>query len=162
MTFTVYIYFDQYVPTFKSMDKYDHVIYLSSFSKTIFPGLRLGWVAAPIDVVRQLTLAKQLADLHSNTPSQLAVAQYCRSGLLDDHLKSIRVEYALRCGAMLAALKDFAQQGLKWNRPSGGFYIWCALPEGISATQLLIRSVNNGVDSFRAMHFIPKVKAAGS
>lgn len=139
------IYFDRPVPSLKSADNHEQVIYISSFSKIVFPGLRLGWVAAPAEVVNRLVLAKQLTDLHSNTPAQLALAEYCNRGLLEKHLSFIRAEYALRCGAMLSGLKDHSPAGLKWSRPAGGFYIWCTLPEGISSTQLLVRAVNNGV-----------------
>ncbi|MFZ5631607.1 MAG: PLP-dependent aminotransferase family protein [Bacillota bacterium] len=129
----------------KSDDLYGHVIYLSTFSKVLFPGLRVGWAAAPADVIHRLTMAKQLADLHCNTLSQAALAEFCRRGLLDKHLETARVEYAGRRDAMLAALDEEAPPGMEWNRPAGGYYIWCSLPGGVTATRLLARASGAGV-----------------
>lgn len=135
------LYYDsEPAPLLKAMDVHDHVIYLSTFSKILFPGLRLGWMAAPAVLARQLAMAKQLTDLHTNTMSQWIIDEFCRRGLLDGHLKKIRGEYAARRDAMLSALAEHAPPGLRWNRPAGGFYIWCELPGGVSAGLLLSRA----------------------
>ncbi|HUW63624.1 MAG TPA: PLP-dependent aminotransferase family protein [Spirochaetia bacterium] len=124
-------------PLLKSLDPGDQVIYLSTFSKILFPGLRVGWVVAPAEVTRQLVLAKQLVDLHTNTPAQVALAEFCRRKLLAGHLTGVRKEYAQRRDAMLGALIESAPPGLAWNRPQGGYYVWCSLPPVVTATRLL-------------------------
>lgn len=134
-----------HMPSLKSMDIHDHVIYLSTFSKMLFPGLRLGWFVAPPALSRQLVMAKQLVDLHSNTLSQWAMDEFCRRGLLEEHLIKVRAEYAGRRDAMLAALEEFAPPGLRWNRPDGGFYLWCELPGGVNAGALLSRAAEKMV-----------------
>jgi DNA-binding transcriptional MocR family regulator len=133
------------VPSLKSLDTSDHVIYLSTFSKVISPGLRLGWLAAPSDLARQLLMAKQLDDLHSNTLAQWAVNEFCRKGLQREHLLTVRGEYHKRRDAMLASLEEFAPPGLCWSHPAGGFHIWCGLPEGVHAGDLLSRAVEKKV-----------------
>ncbi|MFX4262435.1 PLP-dependent aminotransferase family protein [Pelotomaculum propionicicum] len=133
------------VSSLKSLDAADHVIYLSTFSKMLFPGLRLGWMAAPADLVRQLLMAKQLDDLHTNSLAQWAVNKYCREGLLQGHLEKVRGEYHKRRDAMLASLAEYAPSGLRWSRPAGGFHVWCRLPEGVQAGSLLAYSVEKKV-----------------
>lgn len=133
------------VSSLKSLDAADHVIYLSTFSKVLSPGLRLGWLAAPEDLARQLLMAKQLDDLHTNSLGQWAVNEFCRKGVLQGHLKKVRGEYHKRRDAMLASLAEYAPPGLRWSRPAGGYHIWCGLPEGVSADQLLARSVEKKV-----------------
>jgi len=133
------------VRSLKSMDVHDHVIYLSTFSKMLFPGLRLGWFVAPATLARQLVMAKQLVDLHSNTLSQWAMEAFCRRGMLEEHLRKVRGKYAAKRDAMLTSLEEFAPSGLRWNRPDGGFYLWCELPEGLHAGALLSRAAEKMV-----------------
>ncbi len=133
------------LPTLKSLDTSDHVIYLSTFSKVISPGLRLGWLAAPPDLARQLLMAKQLDDLHCNTLAQSVVNEFCRKGLQREHLVMVRGEYQIRRDAMLASLAEFAPSGMLWSRPAGGFHIWCSLPEGVHAGTLLASAVEKKV-----------------
>ncbi len=133
------------VPSLKSLDTSDHVIYLSTFSKVLFPGLRLGWFAAPSDLARQLLMAKQLDDLHCNTLAQWAVNEFCRKGLQLEHLVMVKGEYHKRRDAMLVSLEEFAPAGLRWSRPDGGFHIWCSLPEGVHTGALLASAVEKKV-----------------
>lgn len=133
------------VPSLKSLDTSDHVIYLSTFSKVIFPGLRLGWFAAPSDLAQQLLMAKQLDDLHCNTLAQWVVNEFCRKGLLREHLLKVREAYHKRKDAMLASLEEFTPPGLRWSRPAGGYHMWCSLPEGVHAGALLARAVEKKV-----------------
>ena len=132
-------------PLLKSLDPGEQVIYLGTFSKILFPGLRVGWMVAPAEVARQLVLAKQLVDLHTNTPAQAALAEFCGRGLLAGHLAAVREAYARRRDAMLGALATAAVPGLVWNRPQGGYYVWCSLPQGVSATRLLAASIERKV-----------------
>ena len=133
------------LPSLKSLDRHGHVIYLSTFSKMLFPGLRIGWLAAPRLVVRQVALAKQLADLHSNNLAQRQIDRFLRRGLLDPHLARARTEYRLRRDAMLQALNDLAPAGLTWNRPPGGIYLWCRLPPGAGSQRLVAAAATQKV-----------------
>ena len=125
------------IPSLKALDPWGHVIHLSSFSKVLFPGLRLGWIAAPKPLVRQLALVKQTVDLHSGTAGQWVVEGFLTSGLLARHLATTRVAYRRRRDVLLEALEAEAIPGLSWNRPLGGFYVWCRLPDGVSPASLL-------------------------
>ena len=120
-------------------------IFVSSTSKVLFPGLRVGWIAAPEEVIHRLALAKQSADLHSGTPGQWIVDRFLREGHLDRHLAGVRPHYSARRDAMLAALAPGAALGLRWARPPGGFYIWCTLPPTVAAGRLLAEAAREGV-----------------
>ena len=115
-------------------------IYCGTFSKTLSPGLRVGWVVAATPVILQLVLMKQAADLHSATINQIATHQVA-ARLFDDHVASLRAVYMRRRDAMLAALAEHMPEGVTWTRPEGGMFIWLALPEGISGATLLERAL---------------------
>lgn len=120
-------------------------IFVSSTSKVLFPGLRVGWIAAPEEVIRRLALAKQSADLHSSTPGQWIVDRFLREGRLDRHLARVRPQYARRRDTMLEALAPGAALGLSWARPRGGFYVWCDLPSALAASHLSAEAARQGV-----------------
>lgn len=125
------------MPTLKSMDNSGYVIYLSTFSKNIYSGLRLGWMVAHKKIVKRFAAAKQIIDLHSNSLSQWIVERYISSGGLEKHVPKICEEYRLRRDIMYNALQKYAPDGTTWNRPRGGYYIWCRLPEGVSSAKLI-------------------------
>lgn len=115
-------------------------IYCGSFSKTLAPGLRVGWVVAPKAVIGRLVLMKQAADLHSPTLSQMAtdiVARAC----FDTHVARIRSVYQHRRDRMLAALDREMPAGVTWTRPEGGMFIWLTLPEAVDGAELLARAI---------------------
>ena len=118
-------------------DYQGNVIYLSTFSKTLVPGLRLAWIVAPTEVIRKLVQAKQGADLHSATFNQMIVYEVIRAGFLQQHLPSIRQLYRERRDVMLAAMATHFPPGVHWTHPAGGLFIWVNLPEGIDATGIL-------------------------
>ncbi|HID64811.1 MAG TPA: PLP-dependent aminotransferase family protein, partial [Anaerolineae bacterium] len=122
-----------------------YVIYLSTFSKILFPGLRLGWVAAPRPVIERLSQIKQLADLHCSTLIQGAVHEFCQRGALDKHLDRVRDLYRQRRDAMLAALTEHGPAGLEWDEPQGGFNLWCRLPPGLKARRLMAEAAARSV-----------------
>lgn len=138
-------YESQPFPSLKSLDKHAHVIYLGTFSKMLFPGLRLGWCAAPLPVLEQLSLAKQHVDLHTSSTTQWMMTEFCNQGLLEVHLSLVRNQYKRQRDAMLTALTEFAPQGLSWTVPEGGFYLWCELPPGLKATVLLTKAAEKKV-----------------
>jgi 2-aminoadipate transaminase len=121
-----------------------NVIYLSTFSKTLAPGLRLGWVVAPTDVIKRIAQAKQGSDLHSSTFDQMVAHQVARGGFIDRHVRRIREVYRRRRDLMLACLeRAFPDPGMgvRWTRPQGGLFLWVTLPEGVDATVLLQEAV---------------------
>ncbi len=128
-----------------ALDQNGYVIYLSTFSKILFPGLRLGWVAAPRPVIERLSQIKQLADLHCSTLIQGAVHEFCQRGALDRHLDQVRDLYRQRRDAMLVALANVAPPGLEWDEPRGGFNLWCRLPPGLRAHQLMAEAARQRV-----------------
>jgi len=132
-------------PSLKALDETDGVLYLSTFSKLLFPGMRLGFLVGPRPVVQQFALAKQAADLHSTTPGQWVLERVIQRGLMSAHVRAVRESYRRRRDAMDAALRAGAVPGLTWQRPQGGFYVWCRLPAGIRASRLLTRAAEAGV-----------------
>jgi len=115
-------------------------IYCGSFSKTLAPGLRVGYVVAAKPVIRKLVLMKQAADLHSSTINQMVVAQVAAEHF-PAQIAKIRAAYAARRDAMLAALEKYMPDGTDWTRPEGGMFVWVTLPEGMDGADLLARSV---------------------
>lgn len=125
------------LPLLKSMDNDGYVIYLSTFSKSVYPGLRLGWLVAHKKIVKRFAAVKQIMDLHSNSLSQWIIDRYISNGGLEKHLPKVCEEYSLRRDIMYDALLKYAPVGLTWNKPRGGYYIWCKLPMGVSASKLI-------------------------
>jgi len=113
-----------------------NVIYLSTFSKTLAPGIRLAWIVAPPDVIRKLVLLKQGADLHTSTFIQWVAYEVARDGFLDDHVRMIRQVYRQRRDAMLEALQEFFPAEVSWTRPQGGLFLWVTLPPGADCREL--------------------------
>jgi 2-aminoadipate transaminase len=114
-----------------------NVLYLSTFSKTLAPGLRLGWVVAPIEVIQRLVQAKQGADLHTSTFAQMIAFEVAREGFLDRHVQWIRTVYRERRDAMLDALRRYFPTDVHWTTPQGGLFLWVTLPEPMDAAELL-------------------------
>lgn len=117
------------------------VIYMGSFSKVLTPGIRLGYVVGPAPLIRKLEQAKQAADLHTSQLTQMVVYEAIKDGFLAEHIPSIRTLYANQCQVMLDALDEFAPEGVKWNKPEGGMFIWVTLPKHIDCMQLLEEAI---------------------
>ena len=122
-----------------------NVIYLSTFSKVLAPGLRLGWVVAPPDVILRLSQLKQSTDLHTSSFAQMIAYEVARDGFMDDHVKLIRRVYSERRDAMLQALQDYFPPEVSWTRPQGGLFLWVTLPSGIDTMKLLDTALRQDV-----------------
>jgi 2-aminoadipate transaminase len=122
-----------------------NVIYLSTFSKILSPGIRLGWIVAPEEVISKLVLAKQGADLHTSTFVQMVAYEVARGGFLDRHVRRIRSVYRIRRDAILQALKTHMPCGIRWTQPEGGLFIWVRLPEGMDTTEILRDAIDQKV-----------------
>jgi len=129
----------------KAADRGGVVIYIGTFSKILFPGLRLGWLVGPRPILERLQAAKQLADLHTSALIQAAVHRFCERKLLDRHAARVATEYARRRSLLLAALRRRMPTEVTWTEPQGGFSLLLTLPPGMDAGALLPRAVERGV-----------------
>ena len=124
----------------------DGCIYMGSFSKTLAPGLRLGFLVAPKALYPKLLQAKQAADLHTPSFNQRMVVEVLKDGFLERHVPTIRALYKSQRDAMLAALDaNLAGAGIQWNSPQGGMFLWLKLPDGMDATRLLPLALERNV-----------------
>lgn len=135
--------------------QFGNVIYLSTFSKTLAPGLRLGWIVAPDSVIQQCVMIKQGMDLHTSTFTQMVAYEAARDGFLQSHVRKIRTVYAERRDLMIKAMETYFPYGVKWTRPQGGLFLWVMLPEGVNATELLPLAVENNVAFVPGEAFYP-------
>lgn len=127
-------------PSLKALDQYGVVIYLNSFSKVSFPGLRVGWVVAPRLLIEHLQALRQRTDMHGNLLAQAALADFARQGLLNKHLQRCRRNYVQRRDVLLAALRQYLPTDSTWTKPEGGLAVWVRLPEGINSEMLLAQA----------------------
>lgn len=134
----------RFVPSLYALGK-DNVIYLSTFSKILSPGIRLGFVAGPDAVIQSLVLAKQAADLQPNSLIQRAVYHYAKAGHLSRHLPQIIDAYKERAETMHNAMRREFPSYVQWIKPEGGMFIWCRLPGRLSATALFKKAIENKV-----------------
>jgi 2-aminoadipate transaminase len=122
-----------------------NVIYLSTFSKTLSPGLRLGWIVAPPSVIAKMVQLKQGADLHTSTFTQMIAYEVARDNFLDEHIKLIRKVYGERRMVMLEALEESFPPEVTWTRPKGGLFLWVSLPEGMNCSDLFESALKENV-----------------
>jgi 2-aminoadipate transaminase len=122
-----------------------NVIYLSTFSKILAPGLRLAWVIAPPEVIRKLVQAKQGADLHTATFNQLVAHELSKGGFLDRHIWMIQRVYGERRNIMLQAMQEQFPSSVSWTHPDGGLFLWGTLPEGMRSDDVLKVAVQEKV-----------------
>ncbi|MBB2710641.1 UNVERIFIED_ORG: hypothetical protein GGE64_002844 [Rhizobium etli] len=122
-------------------------IYCGSFSKTLAPGLRVGFIVANAPVIRKLVLMKQAADLHSSTINQMAISHVAERGF-DAQVGKIKAAYSHRRNCMLAALEKYMPEGTSWTKPEGGMFIWITLPDGMDGAKLLAKSLETAKVAF--------------
>jgi 2-aminoadipate transaminase len=119
-----------------AVDREGWVIRASTFSKTLSPGLRIGWVTAATEIIQELVIVKQAADLHTSTVEQRAVARLLQTFDYDGHIAGLRRVYGARCLTMRKALEEHFPTEARWTRPEGGLFLWVELPEKIKAREI--------------------------
>src|SRR5436305_3120308 len=134
------------LPSLKSLDSDDSVIYLGTFSKILAPGFRLGWVVAGPMALEGILHAKQPSDLHTGVAPQMATYYVARDGFIDEHVQHIKDFYRERRDVMLSALAEQLPSGAHFTHPAGGLFVWAELPAHIDTRELLIEAVQNKVD----------------
>jgi DNA-binding transcriptional MocR family regulator len=143
------------LPPLKALDERGSVLHIGTFSKGLFPGLRLGYVVAHSSVVATLGRAKLIADYHSSLLLQAAVLEFCREGLYDRHLKRLAAIYRDKSQTLTRALAGHLPASVSWTRPEGGYAFWVTLPETVSAEALLEESARAGVLFTPGSNFFP-------
>ncbi len=125
------------IPPIKALDTEGIVIYQSTISKTIAPGLRVGWVVASKEIRAKLTIAKQAADLHTSSLDQRIVHRYLTDFDSEGHIEIIRRSYGERFAIMDATLRQTMPPGFTWTHPEGGMFVWVTCPEGVDTNELM-------------------------
>ncbi len=128
-----------------ALDKDELVVYLSTFSKTLSPGMRIGWAYAPKGIFQAMVSTKQATDLHTSTIQQRAAARMLSSFDFDSHLERLRTVYGERCRAMLKAMEKYFPTEVRWTKPNGGMFIWVELPESLNGEAILAEALEDHV-----------------
>ncbi len=129
----------------KSWDDEGRVIYMSTFSKILAPGLRVGWVVAHPDILRKLIIAKQSTDVCTNVLGQRIAHEYVVQGHIDPQIERIKKVYSRKMELMLAGMSEFMPEDLHWTRPEGGMFLWVNLPEWMDSADLLKKALKKRV-----------------
>lgn len=132
-----------------------NVIYLSTFSKLLAPGLRLAWVIAPQQVIRKLVMTKQAADLHTSSFIQHVAYEVAKGGFLDEHVKVIRATYKERRDVMIEMMEEMFPPEVTWTKPLGGMFLWGKLPENVDAAEVLKVAIQRKVAFVPGTSFHP-------
>lgn len=141
-----YIVFEGEPPTpIKALDRGDRVIYLSTFSKIVSPGLRIGWVTADEGIVGKLGLAKSAVDLCSDGLSQYVASELLDRGVVWQQIKRLTRVYREKRDLMLESMDIYFPEEAEWNKPRGGLFLWVSLPGGVDASEMVFESVERGV-----------------
>ena len=148
-------YDNNQMPPIKSFDTEGRVIYLSTFSKTVCPGFRIGWVCAKYEILNKFILFKQGTDLHSNIFSQIQIAKYLEKYDYQKHIEHNIDIYRSRRDAMINEIKRSFPKSVKYTCPSGGLFLWVTLPEDINSRELLPKALDRGVAFVSGEAFYP-------
>ncbi|EEM16798.1 PLP-dependent aminotransferase family protein [Bacillus pseudomycoides] len=140
------LWIDELPPlSLKAMDQNGHVLYVGSLSKTLSPGLRIGWVIGPEPVIERLSDIKMQTDYGSSSLSQRVAAEWLSSGLYQKHVASVRLQLKERRKIMIQALDLYCKDIATWNAPSGGLFIWLKIQPKISMKKLFPKALSKGI-----------------
>nr|WP_199426998.1 PLP-dependent aminotransferase family protein [Anoxybacillus caldiproteolyticus] len=132
-------------PPLKAMDRHGHVLYLGSLSKTLSPGLRIGWIVGPEPVIKRLADIKMQTDYGSSSLSQRVAAEWLASGLYQQHLESVRELLKIRRAVALEALETYLSDIATWDIPKGGFFIWLKILPKLSMRDFYVKALSKGI-----------------
>ncbi|OGJ88566.1 MAG: hypothetical protein A2268_15880 [Candidatus Raymondbacteria bacterium RifOxyA12_full_50_37] len=138
------------------------VLYLNTFSKILSPGMRLGWLTGCQDIINTIEVAKQSVDACSSSYTQVIAHDYLEKGYVDGYVTAMRDIYREKCGAMLHALTKYMPQTASWSHPTGGFFIWITLPQGVSALKLFEKTIARNVAFVTGHPFMPEGMGDGT
>ena len=138
-------YRGKHIPPIKSFDDEGRVIYMSTFSKILSPGLRVGWVVAHEDILRKLVVAKQSADVCTNVLGQRIAHEYIVRGHIDPQIEKIKKLYSKKMDIMLSGMDEFMPDGIEWTKPDGGMFLWVDLPDWMDSGELLKKALKKRV-----------------
>jgi 2-aminoadipate transaminase len=133
-----------------------NVLYMSTFSKTLCPGFRVAWVVGPEEVIQKMVQAKQGADLHTSTLTQMIAYETARGGFLDEHILHLRKVYRERRDLMLSLMEELFPPGVTWTRPKGGLFTWVELPKGMNTQEMFDKAVAQKVAFVPGAAFFPR------
>lgn len=143
------------LPSIKSFDKENMVIYLGTFSKTFCPGLRLGWVCAPPEILTKYLIVKQGADLQTNSLAQREAAAFMQKNNLNDHIEKIKVVYKKRRDIMIETMKKEFPENCSFTHPGGGLFTWVKLPDHMDAREVFKLALEQKVAFVPGSSFFP-------
>ena len=135
----------EYLPSLKSMDTKDLVIFLGTLSKVFCPGLRIGWVCAPSEVLAKYNFVKQGADLQVSSFDQMLASKFMDMYDLNEHVEKIKAVYKVRRDLMLKTMEETFPAGVTWTKPEGGLFTWVTLPEGVDAGKIAPKLLEQNV-----------------
>ena len=150
------------VPAVKSFDSDGRVFYLSTFSKTLTPGLRTGWVVADPAFIKHFTVIKQSADLHTDNVAQQVIAEFLADFNIDEHIAKIRQVYRQREQLMIEQIQKHFPTGVKYTNPDGGLFIWVEIPGNINTQDLFDQCIKNNVAFVPGEPFYPGEPESGT
>ncbi|MBE7025942.1 MAG: PLP-dependent aminotransferase family protein [Ruminococcaceae bacterium] len=133
------------VATIKSMDTEGRVIYAGTYSKTLAPGLRVGFVSARKDIVDRVVVVKQVNDVHTPVLNQMMVYEYIKNYDYDAHIQKCANEYGEKCALMISEMEKHFPEECTFTRPDGGIFILCTMPEGVDTKEVLGDAIENKV-----------------
>jgi len=143
------------LPPLKSFDTEGRVVYLSTFSKTVCPGYRVGWVSASPEIINKYILFKQGTDLHTNFFAQMQIASFFEKYDIKKHIERNISIYKSRRNAMLETMKKTFPKEVSFTKPNGGLFLWVTLPEYMNSKDLLLKAMKKGVAFVQGSAFFP-------
>jgi 2-aminoadipate transaminase len=138
-------YVGEHIPPLKHWDDEGRVVYTSTFSKILSPGLRVGWIVADPEILKKLIIAKQSTDVCTNVLGQRIAHEYIVRGFIDPQIEKIKRLYSRKMELMLAGMDEFMPEGVEWTRPEGGMFLWVTLPAWMDSGELLKKALHKRV-----------------